>query len=1715
MELAVLMNNKAPGTALLGELVAKSNAGSSLAEIAEHLAARAEFTAQYPTFQTANEFATEWLGNALPEASAALLAECVTIVEAHINGGGSIPALVVSVQAFMTDPANADGGLKTHIDNFTNKVTVATYHTITKEGAAEWQIPATVTSDATTVVTANSNADVALAPAAAAAVTKNLTIASDIVTGGAGDDVFNATRAGALGTSNTYQANDQLDGGEGSDSLYIESAIDLNLATQKSLEKITVNAIGAEVEVTLPTDKAYTMLESSSSTHNVIFNNIRNGDVDAAITSQANTFTTRLNYFGTALSGAADNLDVTLSGADGDLDITGGTAANKLETLTLNTISDGTLDDIDLTNASTTKLIVTGSGSTTIGGITGAAGTLNTIDASAATGAVSVTGVNTTANTITGGAGNDTLAGAAGNDTISSGKGDDQITDAAGNDSITMGAGNDTFVIATATGVDKDDTVDGGEGTDTIQLTGTLDYSTAGAGTDDASGIKGFEVLKSGGTIAQDMTGLATTNTITAASVGAHTVTLTKDSAIADVTFTGDGTLKMATAGTQTVTLAGDSAGTAIPNDVQATLTSGATAINLVSAGSDAAADNALTVANAALTSITVTGAEDVDVSVTKSKVVASVDFSGSTAEEVQFAGLTTNTAAITYKTAVGTQTSALTTGKGADSITLGDKDDTVSNSGEGNDTITAGAGNDTITQTGKGADTINLGSGENSVGDSGAGNDTITGGAGNDTVTSAGADDDTITLGDGNDVVSDAGSGNDIVDGGAGNDNLSGGTGNDSLTGGAGNDTIADGAGNDTVTGGDGVDTLNITTGNDNVDAGAGNDIITITGLSGADTIDGGAGTDSITITNSSTGTLTPAFTNIESATIKTSSAFNLALTTATDKTSLKTYTITSTSAGADNIDLVDIASGSAVTVSDDLSWDGASTADTDDTGDIGSIGIDTTAGGTVTLNVKANEDAVAHVATVTGATTIGDASTVTINSSNSDTNKVQNDITSLALDTAETQTLTVTAGDNAGIDVGNISTNAGLETFTLTTGANTDSIIGTIAAAAGLQSIDWTVNGGSASKSSTLATGVVGNTTAAALTSINAQVNGTGSRMDLESIDSASSTALTSVVLKANGTNSVLALDTGQANNSIDLGSATVAAFTLDIAENASLIVDNGTTAITVTSGAITAATINMGNFSTFTDQGSDEDGSDLGFTGAMTTLNMSLGRGITNADASEEFTFAGTVTTLKLASTLNNETIALDTNNVLTYGGNTLADWAGITNASYTHTGTGSLNWVGTNAGFVTAGAQAISSNTASTSADTITGGAGNDTLTGNEGANTITGNAAIDTLKGNGGNDSLSGGAGNDSLNGGEGADSVSGGLGVDAVNISETNAAADIVQITIGANAGAGADNESGVVVGTAANTADDKGQTTVTGFDAGLDTIAITATAVTTFDHATAVRVSLPVAGAAGTATGVDAFVANTVFIGIDNDAIVNDLDDAVITFSDYKLNGVNVLGTTATDILLATDVAGVVSYNLTGSGAANTITTGAQADTITGAAGADTITGGAGADTFVIGGASDGNDSILDFSTTQGDKFSLGVYGSGGTANAVVGTAITTVADGVLKTQGATIAVGDNEYYVINQTPNEAAIDTVGELVTALADGGVLDAVDMAVGAGNVSTLFITGLDDATTTYVYKYTDDNNAAAYASGELALLGTITNDVSVLAAGTPFTTAQFI
>lgn len=430
MELAVLMNNKAPGTTLLGELVVAANSGQTLEQIAGTLAARAEFKAEYPLHQTPEEFGAEWIGNILPEADAALKAECVKIVEAHINGGGSVPALVVSVQQFLSDSANAAGDLKVHIDNFSNKVAVATYHTITQELAEEWSIPASVSSDAASVSTGKGSVDTAITVAtAASAKTLSLTTGVDALNGGSGDDTFNGVvqGAGALGT--TASAGDVVTGGEGTDTLNISvagnavhtlQAVQTNGVENVLVTNFDLNAGDTTIDTSLMNGLSKIGLFSSNATGHTVFTGMT-AITDAQMGNGSSNLT--LTYAG-GTTGTADTQNLSLSGTKA-----GTFTANGLETVAVS----GSLAANKLTNiagSTLTKISVSGDQNFTMSGTSA----VKTIDAGASTGKTSL------------------ILGAA-NQTVTLGSGDDTI-DIGGNltwqDKIQGGAGTDTIKITTA-----------------------------------------------------------------------------------------------------------------------------------------------------------------------------------------------------------------------------------------------------------------------------------------------------------------------------------------------------------------------------------------------------------------------------------------------------------------------------------------------------------------------------------------------------------------------------------------------------------------------------------------------------------------------------------------------------------------------------------------------------------------------------------------------------------------------------------------------------------------------------------------------------------------------------------------------------------------------------------------------------------------------------------------------------------------------------------------------------------------------------------------------------------------------------------------------------------------------------------------------------------------------------------------------------------------
>ena len=63
IELSVAMLKQAPSAALLEELIALSVGGGSLADAADHIAKTDAFKAEYPSFQTAEQYAAEIFDN--------------------------------------------------------------------------------------------------------------------------------------------------------------------------------------------------------------------------------------------------------------------------------------------------------------------------------------------------------------------------------------------------------------------------------------------------------------------------------------------------------------------------------------------------------------------------------------------------------------------------------------------------------------------------------------------------------------------------------------------------------------------------------------------------------------------------------------------------------------------------------------------------------------------------------------------------------------------------------------------------------------------------------------------------------------------------------------------------------------------------------------------------------------------------------------------------------------------------------------------------------------------------------------------------------------------------------------------------------------------------------------------------------------------------------------------------------------------------------------------------------------------------------------------------------------------------------------------------------------------------------------------------------------------------------------------------------------------
>ena len=796
IELVVTAYGVAPGTTLLTELVAIIDDGGTLADVADELTSRSEWTSVYPSFQTAEEFSTEWLGNLLPEASADTLAVGVDIAVGLINGGASFGSLIMAAQDFLSNLAEDDAEFGVSAANFNNKSEAATYYTITLEQADQSAAAiADVTSDDATVDSAN---DANSAPSAMPGETFSLTVGLDTLTGGTGNDTFSALdNAGA--TTNTLTTGDTLDGGDGVDTLSIAASGTpaggvTNGVSTSGIEAISVyNNSTAAYEVDAALMSGLTDVYINGGTNATSFTSVSSlPNLHLISTNQNATVTTTA----ATVSGSADEAIILSNGSAQTASITA--TYNGLETINFAAAGTTGAYSLGVTNNSLTlastdleTVVVTGDADANVTvSLAGASAETqtSTFDASAAGGSI-------TAHVTKG---------------------------ASATAVVTMSAQDDhlDFNGALANTI----TLDGGDGVDMLELDTDLAYSTAAAtaGTAQAgAGVSNFESLYLGAGTDVDERALTNNAGITSViALGAGSYT--KSTALASVTqlSTGAFTTTVATDGAEdalTMNLVGAGVtSTLSAADVESlTVVSGGAAANTVTMSAAGSAD---------LTSVTAAGTRGLTLNISGTKI-ATVDASGVDGIGSAFTLAAGSSTADMTVTASPNRPTVSATGI-ANTITTGDGDDTITG-GDYRDDITAGDGNNTIT----------AGDGDNQI-TTGRDDDTITAGDGDNTINS-GNGDDTVTVGDGDNGLT-LGSGDDTV--------VAGGTTTSSTI--FDTNTVDLGAGDDSYTGGAGTDVVTLGSGDDTVDTGAGTDSIIMSNYDDDDVVDGGDGTDTISAT-------------------------------------------------------------------------------------------------------------------------------------------------------------------------------------------------------------------------------------------------------------------------------------------------------------------------------------------------------------------------------------------------------------------------------------------------------------------------------------------------------------------------------------------------------------------------------------------------------------------------------------------------------------------------------------------------------------------------------------------------------------------------------------------------------------------------------------------------------------------------------------------------
>lgn len=587
--------------------------------------------------------------------------------------------------------------------------------------------------------------------------TFTLTINQDNLVGTAGNDVFVAgvnTAADGVTLVETLQAIDQINGGDGVDTLNVT----INKAgavapTLIGVENVNLRSTFAAAGLSLAGATGVQKVTVANSTASAVVNSV--GAVASLAVADQKTDVSFDGQTATTLALSLDNVGTIslTSPVQVKVDL-GATAASKATTLNL-TANNSNVEVLDTTGANVAtaatiaasgsnvlkltdgaaiaSLTVTGEGSVNVSSVDLVkVGTLTVGD-----GGITFTTGDSTATSFsaTTGAGKDSLTvDGAVVKTITTGAGNDSVTTAtaalAATASINLGAGDDTLTLhaaPAAAGV----TLAGGEGKDTLAVAAAGYTSIAAYGTTDLAKITGFEILsltdaavangasidlsKIAGLTGFQSKGVATGGTATVTNVGANADIILKGDLVTN-NGTLNVTLKDATGASDVVnltintTITQNNDGTV--DTTAATVTTsiaGVETLNVNSTGTLSTpvttgnktdiAVNTLTLTDADLTTLVVTGDQSLSFTSTAAMVkLATIDASAATAG-LTFSGaaadMTTPTTSVAM-TIKGSATAGNTlTGSGhADTITGGSARDVITG-GKGGDTITGNGGND------------------------------------------------------------------------------------------------------------------------------------------------------------------------------------------------------------------------------------------------------------------------------------------------------------------------------------------------------------------------------------------------------------------------------------------------------------------------------------------------------------------------------------------------------------------------------------------------------------------------------------------------------------------------------------------------------------------------------------------------------------------------------------------------------------------------------------------------------------------------------------------------------------------------------------------------------------------------------------------------------------------------------------------------------------